>query len=61
MFVNLVEHVTGIYLEKKEEKKIKLYNSSVLPYFPLKKMFYFMLYQIRKKSDTYHIRIIHEV
>ena len=44
MFVNLVEHVTGIYLDKKEEKKkIKLYNSRVLLYFPSKKMLYFML------------------
>ena len=63
MFVNLVEHVTGIYLDKKEEKKkIKLYNSRVLLYFPFKKKcFTLCSNKLEKKSDTYHIWIIHEV
>ena len=62
MFVNLVEHVTGIYLEKKRRKKKSNFIIQVFYYISLKKKC-FILYstKLEKKSDTYHIRIIHEV
>ena len=62
MFVNLVEHVTGIYLDKKEEKKKSNFIIHVFYYISLlKKCFTLCSNKLEKKSDTYHIWIIHEV
>ena len=62
MFVNLVEHVTRIYLDKKEGKKKSNFIIHVFYYISLlKKCFTLCSNKLEKKSDTYHIWIIHEV